>query len=226
MKKSKFISFLSEISEAYKTTHQAEISFFKTNDGVYNYANHTFEKMLGMKQGSLVGKTDFDLPWADDCALFCIASDERLKKLMCPQYDILEYMYDLTVDYMPFLVVGVKRPIVSNEGSLIGISGEYRSAVNMEATEVNAFLQETRKERYYLSDNLKHYLTFSEAKFLFYWCHSPLMSIKEIGQICGVSMATSYFYSKIIKDKLYVTGKVANINDIVSKTSFLDNFSL
>jgi len=96
--------------------------FWKDKDSIYQGSNKAFAEFAGLNEGEdLVGKTDFDLPWAETKA-----EEFRLydRSIMGMNEKEMNYISKITnAEGMEFWTKTTKIPIEDESGEVIGVLG-------------------------------------------------------------------------------------------------------
>lgn len=108
--------------------------FWKDRDSVYVGANRTWLEAAGLNSSQeVVGKTDYDLPWAKDQANSYREHDRKVMEWGIPEYDLVE-PYTRADDTLAWAKTN-KVPLRDLEGNVVGILGTYEDITDRKRTE-------------------------------------------------------------------------------------------
>jgi PAS domain S-box-containing protein len=110
--------------------------FWKDSDCRYLGCNANFLVAAGLRsQQELIGKTDYDLPWAETNADAYRADDQRVMANDLPEYNIEESR--LTASGEQLFVETNKVPLHNAQGRVIGLLGTYHDITARRRTELD-----------------------------------------------------------------------------------------
>lgn len=116
--------------------------FWKDRNSIYQGCNHNFAIDAGMSSpADVVGKTDFDFPWAASTAEAYRQVDRRVMDTDAPEYHIVERQ--LMADGKLAWVETSKVPLHDAHGQVIGVLGTYDDITERLRTE--EALRQTQK---------------------------------------------------------------------------------
>lgn len=108
--------------------------FWKDRLSTYLGCNNVFAKAVGLESaGSIVGKTDYDLPWSAEQIESYREYDRRIMENDAPEYHIIEQMRD--ADGKLAWVETNKVPLHDAKGTVIGILGTYEDITERKRAE-------------------------------------------------------------------------------------------
>ncbi len=108
--------------------------FWKDRQSVYLGCNQNFARAAGIgAPESIVGKTDYDLPWKREEADFFLTCDERVMSSGWAEFHIVERQQ--RADGKQVWLETNKVPLVDEEGKVIGILGTYEDITEREKNE-------------------------------------------------------------------------------------------
>ncbi|MEH2140154.1 protein kinase domain-containing protein [Nostoc sp.] len=94
--------------------------FWKDRNSVYLGCNHNFTQTWGLGvPEDVIGKTDYDLPWASKQSDFFVARDRRIMESGRPEFNIIETLQQ--ADGKPIWSNTNKIPLKDREGKFFGI---------------------------------------------------------------------------------------------------------
>ncbi|MDD5207636.1 MAG: PAS domain S-box protein, partial [Desulfobacterales bacterium] len=135
-----FQGLLSDITERKRSEENAQAArdmlqlimnnipqgiFWKDRISTYLGCNNVFARDVGLESaGSIVGKTDYDLPWTTEQSEFFREYDRRVMENDVPEYHIIEQQRK-TDGKLAWLETN-KVPLHDPQGNVIGILGTYK----------------------------------------------------------------------------------------------------
>lgn len=110
------------------------VVFWKDRNSVYLGCNKNFSEAAGLKDTSnIVGKTDYDLPWADTEAKAYRADDKHVMESGMPKLNIIETQLQFSGRIAWFNTS--KIPLFGPEGKVIGVLGVSNDITDLKKTE-------------------------------------------------------------------------------------------
>ncbi|MGF7118572.1 PAS domain-containing sensor histidine kinase [Methanobacterium oryzae] len=110
------------------------VVFWKDTDSVYLGCNKNFSEAAGLKDTSeIVGKTDYELPWADTEAEAYRADDKYVMKSGVPKLNIIETQLQFSGRIAWFNTS--KVPLFGPEDKVIGVLGVSNDITDLKKTE-------------------------------------------------------------------------------------------
>jgi two-component system, NtrC family, sensor kinase len=101
-----------------------QLIFWKDQHSVYRGCNQKFAELAGYEHPEqLIGKTDYDMPWAATEAAMFIERDRQVLKSNVPLYHLLETQH--LADGRQIWADTNKIPLHDTHGNIIGILGTY-----------------------------------------------------------------------------------------------------
>ncbi|MCA9953565.1 MAG: PAS domain S-box protein [Anaerolineales bacterium] len=100
-----------------------DLIWLKDVKGVYQACNPEFEKLVGMPEAELLGKTDFDF-FPEEAAKAYLARDQVV--INSGQPDSIEEWATFASDGRTILAETIKTPIYDDDGKLLGVLGIAR----------------------------------------------------------------------------------------------------
>ena len=125
--------------------------FWKDRNSVYLGCNRNFAEDAGVgKPQNIVGKSDYDLPWAPAEADFFRECDTRIMESAIPEINIIETQ--VKANGKQFWLDTNKIPLRDNEGNVVGILGTYeniteRNQIEEQLKRLNEKLEAKVKQR-------------------------------------------------------------------------------
>lgn len=109
--------------------------FWKDRNSVYLGCNRHFAEDAGLPPEDIIGKTDYELPWADTEAELYRQCDRRVMATSTPELHMLETQ--LQADGKQAWVNTNKAPLHDADGNVIGILGTYEDITGLKQVEAN-----------------------------------------------------------------------------------------
>ncbi len=209
--------------------------FVKDLSSHYVGASQNCEKALGLKINTLIGKSDYEFPWAK-CASNYRQND--VTALNQKKSDVLE-----PIPLGSGLVLAtrcVRVPVCDNEGKVLGLLGQvnvfssndsFNKALQTLSQIDGAYgLHETTYTQYHLTEyQNKFHFTARETECLFLMLRGK--TAKEIGTFLEISKRTVEQYIENIKNKMGVstrseviaTAIEAGLLDVIPKNEVFAN---
>ncbi len=177
--------------------------FWKDNQLTYQGGNEWFLKAIGLKSGNeLIGKTDFDFPWAEEAEQY-IDTDLRILE----GQSILNHVEKRWhINGTRHILIN-KLPLKSAENEIIGIIAMHRDITNSSLTMPPINTPELSENELYalLNEISGVHLTRREIECLSLWLSGD--SLKLSADCLCISQKSIEFYRSNIKDKLGVHHK-------------------
>lgn len=108
--------------------------FWKDSDGVFLGCNIKFAILAGLTNtADIVGKTDFDLPWANKAKAYR-SDDAQVIRSGIPKLNIEETL--ILDDGKRLVLLTSKTPLFSHEGNAMGILGIFQDITERKAMEL------------------------------------------------------------------------------------------
>ncbi len=108
--------------------------FWKDREGVYLGCNHVFAVAAGLgRPESIVGKTDFDLPWPRGEAEGYRKDDRAVIEQRCPRFHIVEQLQQSNGTRL--WIDTTKVPLTDDTGVVYGVLGVYDDITERRRTE-------------------------------------------------------------------------------------------
>lgn len=132
--------------------------YWKDKNGVYLGCNNRQAESLGLKFGSeVIGKTDFDLPWARDVASTFRENDIRI--MNTGETEIIEE--DAQINGKKIIVLSQKTPLKNKDGEVIGILGisidiTERKQFELDLKEAKEKAEASNKAKTEFLENMRH----------------------------------------------------------------------
>lgn len=125
--------------------------FWKDNNSVFLGCNHFFARLADIKNPKdIIGKTDYDLPWAQYQAQFYIADDQEVIQSQKPKLGIEEYL--TLADGSECVLLTNKIPLFDKTGHVVGILGIFHDITRRKNMEMQL---EQEKNRAQMANNAK-----------------------------------------------------------------------
>jgi PAS domain S-box-containing protein len=122
------------------------VVFWKDVQLVYMGCNQAFAMASGLSNpAEIVGKTDFDLPWAKTEAMAFRCNDRAVIESGQPRHDILEPQHQADGRLAWFDTV--KVPLMDGKGNVIGVLGASRDITEQKQTEDRLRISEERLQQ-------------------------------------------------------------------------------
>lgn len=108
--------------------------FWKNRNSVYLGCNRNFAQVAGVgSPENIVGKTDYELPWKQEEAIFFRKYDRQVIKTNTPEYHIIEPL--LRADGEQAWLDTNKVPLCDSEGNVIGVLGTFEDITKRQQAE-------------------------------------------------------------------------------------------
>lgn len=108
--------------------------FWKDRNSVYLGCNRNFAQIAGVgTPENIVGKTDYELPWKEEEAIFFREYDGQVIRTHTPEYHIIEPL--LRADSIQAWLDTNKMPLHDSEGNVMGILGTFEDITKRMQTE-------------------------------------------------------------------------------------------
>ncbi len=153
--------------------------FWKDRNSVYLGCNQKFAEDAGFTTAEIIGKSDYELPWAEEEAGFSRQSDLRVIESNSPELDIIRPR--LKADGRTILLKINKVPLHDEAGEVTGIVGTYEDLGGQEnllgnhslaEKQINNSIKELADYKYALDKssivaitNKKGIITYVNSKF-------------------------------------------------------------
>ncbi len=125
------------------------VVFWKDLNSIYLGCNKNFSEAAGLKDTSeIVGKTDYELPWADTEAEAYRADDKHVMESGMPKLNIIETQLQFSGRVAWFNTS--KVPLFDSNNNVIGVLGVSNDITDLKKTE-----EELRQARDHLEDQVK-----------------------------------------------------------------------
>ena len=125
------------------------VVFWKDRNSIYLGCNKNFSEAAGLKDTSeIVGKTDYELPWADTEAEAYRADDKHVMESSMPKLNIIETQLQFSGRVAWFNTS--KVPLFDSNNNVIGVLGVSNDITDLKKTE-----EELRQARDHLEDQVK-----------------------------------------------------------------------
>ncbi|MDV3348765.1 ATP-binding protein [Leptothoe sp. LEGE 181152] len=128
--------------------------FWKDRENIYLGCNQSFAEVAGLEPGEIIGKTDYDMPWAKEEAGFYIECDRRIRESKEPEFGIIEPMSN-GKGKQGWLETN-KIPLQNLDGEVMGVIGIFQDITHYKEAE-DAAHQANRTKTEFLA-NMSHEL--------------------------------------------------------------------
>ncbi|NEZ64138.1 response regulator [Leptolyngbyaceae cyanobacterium CCMR0082] len=128
--------------------------FWKDRENIYLGCNQSFTEVAGLEPGDIIGKTDYDMPWAKEEAGFYIECDRRIRESKEPEFGIIEPMSN-GKGKQGWLETN-KIPLQNLDGEVMGVIGIFQDITHYKEAE-DAAHQANRTKTEFLA-NMSHEL--------------------------------------------------------------------
>ena len=128
--------------------------FWKNRQGVYLGCNQSFAQVAGITTQTIVGKTDYEMPWKKEEADFFIECDRQVMDSGTPSLGIVEPQ--LQADGKQSWLETSKVPLHNPEGDVMGIIGIFQDITTYKEAEAAA--QQANQAKSDFLANMSHEL--------------------------------------------------------------------
>ncbi|MFG6095565.1 ATP-binding protein [Leptothoe sp. ISB3NOV94-8A] len=128
--------------------------FWKDRENTFLGCNQSFAEVAGLEPGEIIGKTDYDMPWAKEEASFYIECDRRIRESKEPEFGIIEPMSN-GKGKQGWLETN-KIPLQNLDGEVMGVIGIFQDITHYKEAE-DAAHQANRTKTEFLA-NMSHEL--------------------------------------------------------------------
>ncbi len=152
--------------------------FWKDRNGFYLGCNEVFAQAVGLdRPEDILGKTDFDLPWAREEAEGYRADDREVMDTGQPKRHIIEPLRQ--ADGTRLWVDTTKVPLLGMDGKAYGVLGVYADITERKRAEEELF--NSRQMLQLVLDNVPQRIFWKDRNSVYIGCNKPL------AQDCGYS---------------------------------------
>lgn len=183
--------------------------FCKDTSSTYIFVNEPFARISGCgSKDEVIGKTDRDLVWRRQADFYELSDREVLSGKSLVRDDQVQIRM-----HGSSRIVLTKKPLLSENGDIIGIVGNFFDSDNSLILETSGDFDE-EKGRLYLGFNAE-WLSFSEVRICFYLIHG--FSAPKIAEKSGISISGVRYHIENIKNKMQCSTK-GEIPSVAMKT--------
>ncbi|HEY9763146.1 MAG TPA: PAS domain S-box protein [Trichocoleus sp.] len=151
--------------------------FWKDQQSVYLGCNEVFAKAAGLTHSrEIVGKTDYDLPWATEEAEEYRTNDRWVMENGQPEYHLLESQ--IRADGNHIWCDTNKVPLYGEDGELVGILGTYEDITDRIKAEED--LRESKQLLQLVMDNIPQYIFWKNRSSVYLGCN------QNFARACGL----------------------------------------